>query len=137
MFDNIHQDLKFSLQVFDYQFNLINTWPFMMSVLAIFIFQEIGTFQASRQICRQSCFSLLYFNIYRIYEDGLSLYLVLVMSAFSFLAQYSQIFLNTFVVSRFFSLFLIFYISMISALTFILILYTLGLIGFSLCSFSR
>lgn len=137
MFDNIHQDLKFSLQVFDYQFNLINTWPFMMSVLAIFIFQEIGTFQASRQICRQSCFSLLYFNIYRIYEDGLSLYLVLVMSAFSFLAQYSQIFLNTFVVSRFFSLFLIFYISMISALTFILLLYTLGLIGFSLCSFSR
>ena len=137
MFDNIHQDLKFSLQVFDYQFNLINTWPFMMSVLAIFIFQEIGTFQASRQICRQSCFSLLYFNIYRIYEDGLSLYLVLVMSAFSFLAQYSQIFLNTFVVSRFFSLFLIFYISMISALTFILLLYTLGLFGFSLCSFSR
>ena len=137
MFDNIHQDLKFSLQVFDYQFNLINTWPFMMSVLAIFIFQEIGTFQASRQICRQSCFSLLYFNIYRIYEDGLSLYLVLVMSAFSFLAQYSQIFLNTFVVSRFFSLFLIFYISMISALTFILLLYTLGLIGFSLSSFSR
>ena len=137
MFDNIHQDLKFSLQVFDYQFNLINTWPFMMSVLAIFIFQEIGTFQASRQICRQSCFSLLYFNIYRIYEDGLSLYLVLVMSAFSFLAQYSQIFLNTFVVSRFFSLFLIFYISMISAVTFILLPYTLGLIGFSLSSFSR
>lgn len=137
MFDNIHQDLKFSLQVFDYQFNLINTWPFMMSVLAIFIFQEIGTFQASRQICRQSCFSLLYFNIYRLYEDGLSLYLVLVMSAFSFLAQYSQIFLNTSVVSLTFSLFLIFYISMISALTFILLLYTLGLIGFSLFSFSR
>ena len=110
MFDNIHQDLKFSLQVFDYQFNLINTWPFMMSVLAIFIFQEIGTFQASRQICRQSCFSLLYFNIYRIYEDGLSLYLVLVMAAFSFLAQYSQIFFKYFCgITIFFSIFNILY----------------------------
>ena len=100
MFANIHQDLKFSLQVLDYQFNSINTWPFMMSVLAMFIFQETGAFQASRQVCRQSCSSLC----------GLSLCLASAMSAFSFLAQYSQIFLDSFVVSlTFFAIFNILY----------------------------